>query len=299
VIKLVITDLDNTLYDWVGYFVPAFDAMVAELSRTTDVPEAELIESFRRVHQRHGTSEYLLAVAELDALAAVHGDLDIRERLRKHAPAVAAFDAVRSGGLQLYPDVLPTLDRLRADGRLVVAHTDAMSLYARARMRQLGIEDRFDGLWAVSDHELPPDLAPADFRELVRVDVERTPFKFGRDVGPDEQKPTPSVVQEILRATGVEPSEAIYIGDSLSKDVLVAQQAGVIDVYAGYGRAHDRAQYQRLVDVTHWTESDVERERALRAHHVAPSFVASRFGDLLGIVDRLETVSARRSAITA
>ena len=30
-IKLVVTDLDNTLYDWVGYYVPALDAMIAEM----------------------------------------------------------------------------------------------------------------------------------------------------------------------------------------------------------------------------------------------------------------------------
>ena len=42
-IKLVITDLDDTLYSWIGFFIPAFYDMVQELSLIMDVPQNELI----------------------------------------------------------------------------------------------------------------------------------------------------------------------------------------------------------------------------------------------------------------
>jgi FMN phosphatase YigB (HAD superfamily) len=287
-IKLLICDLDNTLYDWVGFFVPAFDSMLDELVEATGLSKAELVESFRRVHQRHGTSEYALAVAELDVLAEIDAKLDLGQRLEKHSAALAAFRERRRRGLHLYPGVERTLRRLRDDGKAIVAHTDAMGLYARTRLRQLGIEDLFDGVWALSDHDLPTELRHDDLRRLLEIDPGALRRSLGRDVSAAESKPNPAVVHEILDAVGVTPDEAVYIGDNLTKDVLVAQRAGVVDVYAAYGRAHERAQYQRLVDITHWTEADVRRERDLRQHDVQPTFVADRFSDLVAIVAELD-----------
>jgi len=296
-IKLFICDLDNTLYDWVGYFVPAFDAMVDELVGATGISEEKLLDSFRRVHQQHGTSEYALAVAELDVLAEVDASLDVRERLEKHSAALAAFRERRRGGLHLYPDVRRTLEALRDADKAIVAHTDAMGIYARTRLRQLGIEDLFDGVWALSDHELPGELHHDEVRRLLEVEPESSGQLLGREVSPAESKPNPAVVHEILRSFGVTPDEALYVGDSLTKDVLVAQSAGVVDVYAAYGQAHERAQYQRLVDITHWTEADVRRERELRQHDVQPTYVIEQFSDILYIVADLDAgaIAAGRS----
>jgi phosphoglycolate phosphatase len=262
--------------------------MVDELVDATGISEEELLDSFRRVHQRRGTSEYALAVAELDVLAERDGNLDVRERLKKHSAALAAFRERRRRGLHLYPDVRGTLEALRDAGKAVVAHTDAMGVYAQTRLRQLDIEDLFDGVWALSDHELPQELHHDELRQLLEVEPDSSRRRLGRDVSAAELKPNPAVVHEILGAFDVSPDEALYIGDSLTKDVLVAQRAGVVDVYAAYGRAHQRDQYQRLVDITHWTEVDVRRERELREHDVQPTYVVERFSDLLSVVADLD-----------
>jgi phosphoglycolate phosphatase len=292
-IKLVITDLDNTIYYWVGSFVPAFDAMLEQLVVATGRTEAELLDSFRRVHQRYGTSEYALAVAELDVLAELDAQLAVTERLEKYAGALAAFRGSRRANLRLYPDVDATLRRLRAEGRTIIAHTDAMRVYAAARLRQLGIEDLFDGLWALSDHAFPPGLRHDDLARRLDLDAPSALPPLGRAVDARERKPDPRIVPEIVAAAGAEPDEVVYVGDSLVRDVLVAQRAGVVDVYAEYGKAHERVQYERLVDITHWTEEDVERERELQRHDVRPSFVAHRFSDLLRIVEQLERSEVR------
>ena len=36
-IKLLVTDLDDTLYSWLGFFVPAFYAMAEEIALTSSV----------------------------------------------------------------------------------------------------------------------------------------------------------------------------------------------------------------------------------------------------------------------
>ena len=52
--KLLITDLDDTLYDWTGFFVPAFYAMVDEIVALTGLDRARLLHEYRETHQRLG-----------------------------------------------------------------------------------------------------------------------------------------------------------------------------------------------------------------------------------------------------
>ena len=59
-IKLVITDLDDTLYSWIGFFIPAFYDMVQELSILIDTPEEELLKEYKVIHQKMGSVEYQL-----------------------------------------------------------------------------------------------------------------------------------------------------------------------------------------------------------------------------------------------
>jgi hypothetical protein len=51
---LLITDLDNTLYDWVSFFTPSFKGMVDELIALLDVREETLLDEFKAVHQHYG-----------------------------------------------------------------------------------------------------------------------------------------------------------------------------------------------------------------------------------------------------
>jgi beta-phosphoglucomutase-like phosphatase (HAD superfamily) len=80
-----------------------------------------------------------------------------------------------------------------------------------------------------------------------------------------EKKPNPRVLLDIVNEVGQRPEDAIYVGDSLMKDVAMAQQAGVTDVFARFGQVSDRLEYQQLLRVTHWTDEDVARERQMNA----------------------------------
>jgi ribonucleotide monophosphatase NagD (HAD superfamily) len=68
--------------------------------------------------------------------------------------------------------------------------------------------------------------------------------------------------------------EVVYVGDNILKDVYMAQQAGVTDVYALYGASQHKPEYDLLRKVTHWTPEMVERERAaLRQGSITPTHV--------------------------
>lgn len=63
-LKLLVCDLDNTLYDWVAYFVPSFYAMAAKVVELLGCDREKLLDDFREVHQRHHDSEQPFALLE-------------------------------------------------------------------------------------------------------------------------------------------------------------------------------------------------------------------------------------------
>lgn len=76
IIRTLITDFDNTLYDWAGFHIPAFTAMLDTLVIESGRKRHQLIREFKAVHQRHGTSEYAFSISELPSLQRLHPGQD-------------------------------------------------------------------------------------------------------------------------------------------------------------------------------------------------------------------------------
>jgi hypothetical protein len=75
--------------------------------------------------------------------------------------------------------------------------------------------------------------------------------------------------------------ERVYVGDSPTKDVAMAQDVGMSDVYAKYGRAQHTEAYALLREVT-WSDADVEREKRIGEREVQPSTILDiDFGQML------------------
>lgn len=78
-IKLLISDLDDTLYDWTGFFVPAFYAMADEIARMTGIDEKKLLNEYMAAHQRLGSVEYPYATLELPSIKAYYNNAPAEE----------------------------------------------------------------------------------------------------------------------------------------------------------------------------------------------------------------------------
>src|SRR5258708_11041971 len=69
--RLLITDLDNTLYNLIDYFGPSFRGMVHALSRETKIDEEILNKNFKQVFLKRESLEYGFAVQELEIFQAL------------------------------------------------------------------------------------------------------------------------------------------------------------------------------------------------------------------------------------
>src|SRR5262249_9211139 len=119
---------------------------------------------FKRVHERHRTTEYSFAIQELDVLRDQTNHLSPQEILDVYGPAIKAFRATRKRLLQLYDGVLFGLTQLRDQGKQIVAVTDSLQFHALYRLRQLQLEELFDGLISPPDHGFPEGTKARDVR---------------------------------------------------------------------------------------------------------------------------------------
>ena len=53
----LITDFDNTLYDWFRVWYESFTAMLAEIKRISGLSDDVLLPEIRKLHQQYRTSE--------------------------------------------------------------------------------------------------------------------------------------------------------------------------------------------------------------------------------------------------
>jgi phosphoglycolate phosphatase len=276
---LLITDLDNTLYDWVTYYARAFRALVDVLVKDLGIDREELLDEFKAVHQRHGDSEYPLAVFELPSVVRrfphLRGD-ELRAALGR---AFSALEAATEEHLRLYPAVVSTLGALRQAGVLIVGHTEAMAENAFFRLRHLLISSRFSALYALEGRVTGRDwLSPAAAAALSEGFIQLVPRS--------ERKPNPRLILDICSREGIRKEDAWYVGDSLTRDVSMAKTAGVKAVWARYGTRYDRGLWDSLVRITHWTEEDVAREAELRQglSSVQPDWTIDSFAELTGLL---------------
>lgn len=158
-------------------------------------------------------ARYLAGEMDLDAMVLERGrefyaelgeypdDVELLARERRRLEALRRH-------WRLFDDARPCLDWLRAAGYRVAAITNATGEHQRGKLAALGLLDVFDHL--------------AIAGEL------------------DSAKPDPAIFTAACAALGVEPTQAVHVGDRLVLDAMGARDAGMHGVWLDRsGTAHD------------------------------------------------------------
>ena len=246
--KAVVTDLDNTLYPWVDYIVPCLEAMVASLEATTGLPRIRIVQSLKAVYDKHGSNEYPFAIQQSDIFKPYERDFDSFSKLVVD-PARRAFSSARERWLRPFPGVVDTLAEIRRRGLSVIALTDAPRNAAELRLKWLDLDAHFDAVYTLPGYVLPQNVDPEIRR---RHEAGHYFSKKTRviELPRRAEKPNPTGLRRILRDFKLEPSEVLYVGDSVKKDMGVAKACGLLGVWAEYGTYVSREYRERLAIIS-------------------------------------------------
>lgn len=278
--KVLITDLDNTLFDWFDIWCATFIPLLNKVEEISGVDREALLPEIKEVHQRHGTAEYAFLLQELPTLKNIYGNSD--NLLKKLDSAVHISRSSKKKHLKLYDGVRETLEKLKNKGVKVVGYTESKEWYSKYRIKSMGLDGLLDIVYSPEDHDVP---IPESKRSS--IDLEKTEWK---NTPKDEIKPNPKLLLDIIDGISASVEDCVYIGDSEIKDIDMAVDAGVSSVFAKYGNAHfdERLEeYNLLRAVTHWSSEMVEREKSLKekgAQHKA-NYEVNSFAEILDKFD--------------
>lgn len=282
-IKLLITDLDNTLWDWFEAWQMAFTGLLSDLVDITGLTPDEVETAIRKVHQTRGASEYLLLVEELSIVQELLGKeksyTQLEEVIRTHWRTLTEHTVP-------YPLVVETLTQIKASGTRIVAYTESHAFWAETRLQLLGLDGIVDHVYASPDIETNVGSTVEVLQEILlnRPVLSQTTIGYSPE---GLLKPDPFMLELILETEKVAPSEVAYVGDSVMKDVLLGQQVGVHDVHAAYGEAHHRDDYNKLRGVSHWTDEMIANVYSSSPEKVpTPTHTLhENFGELLSLFE--------------
>ncbi|MDD4346917.1 MAG: HAD hydrolase-like protein, partial [Desulfitobacteriaceae bacterium] len=198
-----------------------------------------------------------------------------------------AFNSTRKRSLTLYDGVEMSLKSLCTLGFKIVGYTEAMSINPLFRLEKLGIKEYIKRLYAPEGKYLGhPDQ---NFDKPLEVD-------YIRFIPKDNKKPNPQVLLDICKHENIDPADTWYVGDSLIRDISMANSANIKSIWAKYGTQYSPEVWDKLVSVTHWTENDVRRETELRNQYkeVVPQYTINSFSKIIQILN-MEDESYDRS----
>lgn len=279
-VNLIITDLDDTIWDWVKMWHESFKPYLERLSKDCDVEIESLKKEFRKLHTKYHTSECSYIFQELDSIKKDY--YQIIDNQQNNPPSILHdYYRNKKASLSLYDGVYDTLLLLKSKGVRIVGFTESQIFYTKYRIKHLGLDGLFDAIYTTEDHQLPADVTKV-YSEGSWEPVEtqiitlHTGFK----------KPNSKILKEIISEQKGFISNTIYIGDKLDRDVYMAQKAGVYSVHAKYGHNITTQEYDLLRSVSHWSDDDIRREKNFKeSFHqasVKPDFVCDKaFSEIL------------------
>jgi FMN phosphatase YigB (HAD superfamily) len=276
---LLITDLDNTIYNWVDFYAPSFRAMVHVLSREMGLGEEAIIDEFRAVYGEKGSLEYSFSVQELPSVRC-RGDHEVS---RLVMVAKGAFSRVREAHLRPYPGVKETLTWLLREGVVIVGATNAPMQQAEGRLRHLYLDRCFSGLAGWEGHDIPAGIPlMAAIKQRAVEGKYRSHVEVLWPLHQSELKPSPTGYLRIMEQVGASPESTYVVGDSLHKDVRPALQVGATGVWARYGSAFEKKNFDTLLKITHWSSEKVSAVYDEQA--VEPTYTIDSFSELQTII---------------
>ena len=196
-IKALIIDLDNTLFDFMKMKRASVEAAVeAMIDAGLKMPRDRVTGKIYQIYDREGIEDQQVFNK---VLLEEFGRIDYKIL----AAGIIGYRRAKEGTMSLYPHVHLTLTSLAKMGVKMAVVSDAPRLPVWMRICSLELHHYFD-------HVLTYD-----------------------DTG--EKKPSPMPFQLALKLLEVRPEEALMIGDWAERDVVGAKSMGIRTVFARYG----------------------------------------------------------------
>ena len=208
-IKLVGFDLDDCLFDSTGLSqrarIKGIDAMIRLGLKIERQKALILIQEIVAEYGSNSSKHYNYFIRRL--IQHENYTINFNEQVRFITAAVMAYHGQKIKHIQLYDDVLKSLEKLKKSSIKTAIITDGIPIKQYEKILRLGIDDLID-LVVISD-----------------------------EIG--IRKPNPELFSYCLKNFKVKGHETIYVGDNIYKDIIPAKINKIHSVYIHRGGKYD------------------------------------------------------------
>ena len=111
--KLLVLDIDNTVFDWVTYYVHSMESLFSTVSDIVGTSSTQLANEAKQVFTEHGSIEYPFLIQELPSVIEFYSGR-IEQMLKEAVePGREAFNRAAQNHLMPYEGVVSTLRAIR------------------------------------------------------------------------------------------------------------------------------------------------------------------------------------------
>jgi FMN phosphatase YigB (HAD superfamily) len=267
--SLLILDFDNTLYDWVNMWHTSFNVLLDIVINMTKINKYIIEKDIQGIFQERGTTEYTKVMLDLFITNPKYRKINYLAGILK---ATKLFREKKISNITLYPNVLETLRNIESTGCKIILFTESMEQYTTPRIKSLDLDGIIPFIFTTTNS----NNDWTGYFPLYRSKVFHLPD--------GDKKPDPNVLLDIIKTvdSSISLEQVVYVGDSLMKDIAMAQSANVTDIYAKYGMSQNTDAYEQLRRVTHWTKDAVEEEKRIYSKgKIEPTFTLEKsFADI-------------------
>ncbi len=225
-VKAVFFDLDNTLIDFLNFKIACIEAGIeGMIDAGLEIEKEEALKIVMKIYRKNNM-EHRNVFNEF--LKEILGYVDVKIL----AAGIVRYRKRKIGFLDTYPTVKPTLIKMIKKGLVLGIITDAPALKAWMRLYTSGLDPFFKYVITYDDVK--------------------------------ETKPSEKPFKMAINRLKIEPSEILlYVGDTISKDILGAKKCGMITCFAKYGCVIE------------------DPEEVCKKFKIKPDYTIEKFSDIL------------------
>lgn len=278
--RLLVLDVDNTLFDWLPYYAGSNSAMIETLAKLIAVPEERLVQEFRQVMANFEDNQSFV----LPQLPSMSGRGDYGDDSAVYQTCAEVFIKQATSYLVPYPGVVNTLATIKhyRPHIGIVALTDSPSLEAVWKIDELGLAHYFDGIYGL-DH---PPVIPTG-QTLSAIVAAQLRYRGNLKFMPsDHAKPSTKGLKMIMndyQLSAADKDQVVYAGDNFKKDIRLGKDAGVLTCWSEFGMPSDSPYLRQTIALspTIKVKQNVPDRGDLKFR---PDVTLRKFSDLLNYV---------------
>ncbi len=240
-LSLVIWDLDGTVWDWLRYAAPAYEAMCQVIADLSERDYEVTADAMRDFYTKKGTLEDEGLVQGLQDVGFFDHMHDFNLQTMIDA-AQQTFARVRLEHLHVYPGISKAMSEIREMGLRQIILTDAPGYQAQWRLRHSNLSHNIGAIYAMPTatvRDLPRKVDAATGVEYRRPRLEIPQFTVNAEKPYTDLESVTHMTREAISR------KVVIIGDNDAKDMELARRYDFLGVHAAYGAA-DRKLVARI-----------------------------------------------------